>query len=185
MPLMSLQTGGEIGRTVTPVINPANLQIIAYRIEGTLVERPDSYIMIDDIRELSEVGFIVDSADEIVNDGDVIQLDDIIARDFVMIGKTVIDRNRRKLGKVLEYTIDIDSFMIVQFNVKRPLFRSLSDTELLIHRTQIIEISDNYIVVDSSDMHEDATQRATSGSYVNPFRATNPVAENFDHRASK
>lgn len=175
-PIMGLQTGSELARTVQPVIDPANLKIIAYQVSSRL--RPGvQYIRIEDIRELSNMGFIVDAIDEFVQPGDVIKLDEIVALDFPLINMLVRNQKNHKVGKITDYTVDLDSFTVQQLSVRRPLFKSLNDAELVIHRSQIIEINREAIVINSEAEIPEHTRVTTPGSYVNPFRKTNPAAD--------
>ena len=178
-PVMSLQTGGELGRVSEAVIDPGTLAIVAYKVHSPLVHGT-VYMRIEDCRELSDIGFIVDSVDEFVAPGDIIKLDEVISYQFHLVGTKVTDEKRSKLGKVSDYTIDIGTFTIQQLTVRRPLLRSLSDTELLIHRSQITEINDSAIVVHSKAEIPEHTRLTTPGSYVNPFRKTKPAADSFD-----
>ncbi len=178
--VMSLQTGGALGRTTNPVIDPATLTVIAYRVEGSVLPKPDHYVRVIDVRELSDIGMIIDSIDELVVVGDVIKLDEIIELGFKLNGMSVIDETGSKLGKVIDFTIDTGSFMIHQLSVKRSIFRSLRETELLVHRTQIIEINDRGIVIHSQAKVPEHTRLTTPGAYVNPFRKSSPAAQNYD-----
>lgn len=175
--VMSLQTGGALGKTAEPIIDPANLVIVAYKISGPLIDRPAHYIRIIDVRELSDIGMIVDSADELVVEGDVIKLDEIIELGFRLEGSAVMDETGKKLGKVIDYTLDTSSFMIEQLTIKRSLLHSFKDTELLVHRSQIIEINDKGIVIHSQAKVPEHTRLSTPGAYVNPFRKSNPAAQ--------
>lgn len=178
LPIMGLQTGGELARTVQPVIDPSSLSIIAYTVSSPLLENAaPAFLRIADIRELSDIGFIVDSIDEFVYQGDVIHLDDIYELRFQIVGMKVVDETRRKLGKVYDFTLDVGDFSIQQLNIKRPFVQRINDPELLIHRSQIIEISAEAIVVHSKAEIPEHTRVTTPGSYVNPFRKTKPAAE--------
>jgi len=169
-PVMGLQTGGELARTTRPVIDPHTLEIIAYELAGPLLDAQPSLLRIVDVREFSDIGIIVDSSDEFVALGDVIKLDAIYNLHFDPIGMTVIDEKRRKLGKVEGYTIDTGGFIIQQLEIKRPLFKSLNDTQLLVHRTQITEINDSHIVVHSEAEHVAPSTSSVRANYINPFR---------------
>lgn len=173
-PLMSLQTGGEVARSKQAIIDPARLEIIAYAVEGPLLGTTRHYILIGDIRELSDMGFIIDSIDEFVLEGDVVRLDAIMDYHFDVLGRSVVNESGRKLGHVVDYTIDVDSFYIQQLIVRRPLLRSLNDTELVIHRTQITEINDKAIVINEQADIPEHTRVTTPGSYINPFRSSSP-----------
>lgn len=167
--VMSLQTGGQLARTKNPIIDPRNLSIIAYELEGPSLDTHPSFLLIQDVRELSNLGLIVDSSDEFVGIDDVIKLKEVYEFSYTLIGKTVIDQNKHKLGKVVTYSIEPESFLIKQLNVRRPLLKSLSDTELLIDRTQIIEVTDDTITI-SHDEREPSPVKRAAKAYTNPFR---------------
>lgn len=173
-PVMGLQTGGELARTHREIIDPATLTIIAFELSGPLLADHPSFLRIADVREFSDIGIIVDSSDEFVGLDDIIRLKDIYDLHFDMIGKHVLDEKKHRLGKVTSYTIDTVGFMIQQFSVKRPLLKSFTDTELLIHRSQIVEVNDSEIIV-RSDVAEASEPTATPmPSYHNPFRPSSP-----------
>lgn len=176
-PVMSLQTGGELARTKQPVIDPANLTILAYEVGGPLVHGDTKLLRIADVRELSDLGMIIDSEEEFVEPQDVIKLNEIYEQHFALVGMPVTDEKRRKLGKVLDFTIETGGFVIQQLTIKRPLLRSLNDTELLVHRSQIIEINDKAIVVHSEAKAPEPELQEVVGSYVNPFRKNKPVSD--------
>lgn len=185
-PVLGIQTGGELARTGQPVIDPASLTIVAYEIitpsphaDGTLLLR------IADVRELSDIGLIVDSEDEFVKPVDIIKLNDIYELHFKLLGMTVTDERRQKLGKVVDFTIETNGFVVQQITVKRPLFKSFNDTELLIHRSQIIEINNEAIVVHSQAKAPEPELHEVVGSYVNPFRKSKPASESVSSRASR
>lgn len=175
-PIMGLQTGSELARTVQPVIDPASLSIIAYTVSSPLLDGTvPAFLRIADARELSDIGLIVDSVDEFVRLGDVIHLDEIYSLHFSVVGMKVVDEKRRKLGKVYDFTIDVGDFSIQQLSIKRPFVQRLSDPELLVHRSQIIEITAEAIVVHSKAEVPEHTRVSTPGAYVNPFRKTKPA----------
>lgn len=173
-PIMGLQTGTQLAVTKSPIIDPSNLKIIAYEVEGPLlVERP-SFIRIADVRELSDVGMIIDSNDEFVGIDDIISLKKIHDLNFNLIGLNVIDESKRKLGKVNGYNLDTFSFVIQQLNVKRGIIKSLADTELLVHRSQIVEISDQFIIVRTAAKKLEPIIKTGQATYLNPFRTNKP-----------
>lgn len=178
-PVMGLQTGSELGRLTDPVINPDTLAILAYEVDGPLLDKSPSLLRIADVREFSDIGVIVDSSDEFVSPEDIIKLGDVYKLHFSPIDMKVVDEKHRKLGKVDGYTIETTGFVIQQLSVKRPFFKSLNDTQLLIHRSQITEINDHEIVVHSEAKVPESTATKVAGSYVNPFRK-NPQAEHTE-----
>jgi len=180
-PVMGLQTGSELARVRGAVIDPHTLEIIAYEVASPLLNLHPSLLRIADVREFSDIGLIIDSSDEFVSPDDIIKLGEIYALHFAPIGMHVVDEKRHKLGKVTGYTIDTNSFIIQQLNVKRPWLQSLNDTELLIHRTQITAINDDEIVVHARAKLPEPTNHTSRGVYNNPFRK-HPQTEHIDPR---
>ncbi|MDB5177952.1 MAG: hypothetical protein JWO61_335 [Candidatus Saccharibacteria bacterium] len=168
--VMSLQTGTELARTKAPVIDPRTLTIVAYELSGTLLDQHPSLLRIADVRELSDIGMIVDSSDEFVGVDDIIKLKETYDLHFPLIGLSVVDDKKHKLGKVEDYSVEMGGFVIQQLTVRRPIFKSLGDSELLIHRSQIIEINDTTVKVKSaSNEAKDPIPQAVR-AYANPFR---------------
>lgn len=170
-PIVGLQTSTELAHTKTAIIDPATLKIIAYTLGGPLLKTTEpQLIRLADVRELSDMGFIVDSEDEFVQPDDVIAIQKIYDLHFELMGIAVTDEKRRKLGKVTDYTLETGGFIVQQLTVKRPFLHSLNDTELIIHRSQIIEINDDAIVVHSQAKAPEPELHEVVGSYINPFR---------------
>lgn len=171
VPVLGLRTGGELARTEEAIIDPSNLKILAYELSGPLLDTKPSLLSVTDIREISTIGLIVDSSDEFVAVDDIIKLKDIYQLHFRLLGMMVIDEKRHKLGRVNGYTLSTADFIIQQLSVKRPLLKSLGDTELLIHRSQITEINNDAIIVHSETEIPEPLLESVRSSYVNPFRS--------------
>jgi uncharacterized protein YrrD len=179
-PVMSLQTGTSLAETKAALIDPSNLKLVAYELDGPMLAERPSYLRIADVRELSGIGMIVDSSDEFIGEDDVIAIKKLKDLGFVLNGMTVVDEQKHKLGKIEDYSIDTDSFIVQQLTVKRGVIKSLTDTALLVHRSQIIEINDRNIVVKTTAKKLQAVEPPTKLSYVNPFRTTSPQIESSD-----
>lgn len=179
IPVMSLQTGGQLARTKRPLIDPRNLMIIAYEVEGHSLDMHPSFLRIADVRELSNLGLIVDSSEEFVGVDDVLKVQEVYSFGFELLGKSVRDEKKHRLGKVVGYSVEPGSFMIKQLNIRRPLLKSLTDTELIIDRTQIIEVSDAEIII-KNDERQPEPVKHTGKAYTNPFRGSAPQPEAID-----
>jgi len=182
-PVLSLQTGTRIAQTVRALVDPSNLTICAFEVEGQLLVEQPSFLRVDEIREIGSLGMIVDGSDDLVGLDDVIKLRKLYDLKFELIGMPVITEQKQKLGKVEEYTLESGSFVIQQLRVKRGLLRGLTDTGLLINRAQVISITDNEIIVQGTAKHLKAAMpvmEATRHEYVNPFRKQSPQVETSD-----
>lgn len=171
-PIMSLQTGAKLGEANKPVIDPATLRITAYEVDGPLLTERPSFIRTEDIREYGRLGMIIDSSDELLALDDVIKIKQLYELRFSLVGIKVIDENKRKLGKVEDFTLDTDDFVIQQINVRRGFLMGITDTGFLVNRSQIVEISDDYVVVKSPSVKSaEPVMQAIRGDFVNPFRS--------------
>jgi sporulation protein YlmC with PRC-barrel domain len=174
-PVLSLHVGGEIARTAEPIIDPDGLKIIGYTLTGPLIGGDVGDILdLMSVREFANTGMIIDSIDEFTNREDVIKMDKIMSLNFKLIGLKVVTEDNRNLGKVSDYTVDTDSFMIYQLIVRRPTLKSLVDPELTINRSQIVEVDDYKIVVKNEkekvEIKESTKVKDFTPNFVNPFR---------------
>ncbi|MDO4872066.1 MAG: PRC-barrel domain-containing protein [bacterium] len=174
-PILGLQTGSQLATTGAPIINPANLQIIAYRLENNSYSNEEMFIRIDEIRELSRLGFIIDSGEDFILADDVIRIKEILDLNFNLIGMPVVDEKGNKLGKIIDFTMSLLNFEVQQLIVKRPLLKSLNNPELTIHRNLITQIDDEKITIHSEN-DENPLKRVEQNeenfvpNYINPFR---------------
>ena len=118
------------------------------------------------------VNMIVDSIEDFVSHGDVIKLDKVMELNFELNGLKVETKHGTKLGKIIDYIVDTETFTVHQLVVKRPVIKALVDPELIIPRKEIVEVNDYKIIV--KDEEEKIRKRATREefvpNFVNPFR---------------
>lgn len=175
IPIFSLQTGAELAKTSDVIIDPRKLNVVALRVTGRHLDHTESVLHPEDIREISDVGIIVDNSDRLMSTEGLVRLQEIIDFGFVLQGVRVEDEGKRKLGVVKDYAIDPDSFFVQQLYVQPPLVRSLSISVLTIHRSQIISINNQRIVVKSPTVKADEPlAEAVKATFTNPFRTTAP-----------
>jgi uncharacterized protein YrrD len=178
--VLGLQTGAKLAQITKPVIDPANLKIVAYILQGPLLSEHPSLLMTSDVRELSSIGMIVDSNDEFIGLEDVVKIEQLFKLNFNIVGMSVIDETKHKLGKIEDYSVDSESFIIEQLNVKRGIIKGITETSLLIHRSQIVEINDKHIIVRTTAKKLEPVMESVRRTYTNPFRPTSAQPENTD-----
>ncbi len=174
MPILSLHVGGEVAYVKDTVIDPEDLNIIAFELEGGETEDPEvgKILMVRDIREFSENGIIVNSTDVFAFKGEVVHLDEVMELDFHLVGLKVVTKKKEKIGKIADYTVDGGSFMIYQLIVDRPLLKSFLDPQLTINRSQITEVDDYKVTInhEKSKVKIEQAQEEFVPNFVNPFR---------------
>lgn len=172
-PILSLEIGGAIGQIADVIIDPDTLKAIAFRLNGGIVPRSGAnYLDVSSIREYSAYGMVIDTADELISPDDVVKLSDVLRLNFSLIGLKVESKRHHKLGKVIDYTVTSDDFTVQQIVVKRPAIKSFVDSELVIHRREIVEITDYKIIVkdEVKVLKERAEHEDFVPNFVNPFR---------------
>ena len=178
-PVLSLRTGGRIAQVENLIVNPYNLSTQAFKLKGYALENPkDSYLLPRDVREISRLGIIIDDSEEIVRSADIIKLRQIIELDFKLVGLPVFDQHNRRVGRVTDFTLDHDDLLVYQLVVKRPFLKDLLDPELLIHRSQIAELSQHRVTIKGSlDKLQEIERQVAIDHFVNPFRSKKPAKE--------
>lgn len=171
--VMSLRDGAEIGRVSRLVVDPDSLKIIAFFLSGPRVNRNTDILDAISIREISRMGFIVDSEDELVGRDDVEKIKNALELNFELIGMRVKTQAGKNLGRISEFSVQDEDFLVMQLEVKRPFFKGLMDPELLISRGQIVETNHRWVVVkDETEKDSKSVKQDFSPNYVNPFRKT-------------
>ena len=181
VPVMSLQTGAQLAETTAALVDPRQLTIAAFYVEGAGLEQSPSVLHPSDIRELSDIGMIVDDATKLTSLDGLVRLQEIIDFGFELIDLKVIDENKRKLGKVSAYSVETVDYTIMQIYTEQSLIRSLGTAGNVIHRSQVISVNNDVLVVHSPTVREDNQEVAvdSSGVFVNPFRSGSAQPDNI------
>ena len=181
--VMSLQTGQPLAKLSAPIVNPHNLKIVAFYVTGPMVDFTPAVLFSEDIREFGEMGAIVDSSDNILSPEGMVRLGEVISYGFTLDGIHVVDEQNHKLGRVENYTLNPEDFMIQQLYLKPTLMKSLAVAHLTINRKQIVAIDNDKITVKTPTVREKAvkTTKVTASPdavpFENPFRKPKPAEQ--------
>ena len=148
-PVASIQSGHRVAVVTSIIIDPRNLMIFAFRVEDT--QRESLILHSEDVRNVDTRGIIIDNNDQLMEpDDDLVRLQDVLNINFVLLGKNVFTEDGKKLGKVSNFVVDTDDFLIRKLHIARSLTRSMSSSELIIDRKQVVQVTDDRIVVAST-----------------------------------
>jgi len=182
---MSLQTGQPLAKLGVPIIDPHNLKIVAFYVSGSMVDFTPAVLFSEDIREFGDVGAIVDSSDNILSPEGMVRLGEVISYGFMLDGIHVVDEQGRKLGRVQNYTLDPESFLIEQLYLKPTMMKSFSVAHLTVSRSQIVAIDNQKITVKTPTVKEKAVKKIKNVEspdavpFDNPFRKPKSATENI------
>lgn len=176
-PVMSLQTGTQLAVSSSVIVDPRQLTIAAFYVDGQGLEQSPSVLHPSDIRELSDIGLIIDDTSKLMSLEGLVRLREIIDFNFELMGLKVVDEHGRKLGKVAGYSVETVDYTIVQIYTEQSLLRSISTMSNTIHRSQIISVNNKELVVQAPSVTEDVknTAKDVGRAFVNPFRGSNSL----------
>ena len=171
-PVLSVQAGGPIGYVSEIIVDPDNLKTVAFRLAGPRVPRDTNLLDVASIREYSNFGIVIDSEDDLASPDDVVKIGEVVALNFNLIDLKVKTKKGTKLGKIIDYTLTSEDFIVQQIIVKRPTIKSFLDAELTIHRNEIVEVTDYEIIVKDEEkvIRAKAEKENFVPNFVNPFR---------------
>lgn len=155
LPVLSLRTGGKVATATDPIINPNNLKIEGWYCND-LFSKKRLILLSQDVRDFVPQGIAVNDHADLTDPEELIRLSEILELEFKILGKAVTTNHGRRMGKVSDYALDTDTMKIQKLYVARPVYRSLTDGQLSIDRSQIIEITNRKVVVRDVDIKETA-----------------------------
>ncbi|HUY53391.1 MAG TPA: hypothetical protein VMV24_02325 [Candidatus Dormibacteraeota bacterium] len=145
-PVISLRNGQLLGETSGIIINPANLKIEVLRCSITN-SKQELFLLNQDIRDLSDNKVLINDYEVLSEASELIRLKDLIDLDFKIIGKPVVTKNKQKLGRVKEFSVESIGFYIKKLYVNPPLYKNIYGNQLVVDRNQILEVTDSKIII--------------------------------------
>ncbi len=162
-PVISLRSGGQIATALEPVINPHNLKVLGWWCEGPGGRR--EVLLVDDVRQTMPNGLAVNDESDLSLPEDLVRHGEILNTRFQLLEKPVKTK-RQRLGKVSDYSYN-EGMFVQKLYVARPLHKVFtSDDTLIIDRTQILEVTDHYILVRDTEIKATAEEVARAGAAV-------------------
>lgn len=144
--VLSLRTGGPIATAVEPIINPNNLKIEGFYCTDRFNKQ--SLVLLErDVRDNLPQGFVVNDHDVLTPPEELVRLKKVLDLRFALLDKQVVTVNKNKLGKVNDYAADSETLYIQKLYVSQSLLKSFSGGQLSVDRNQIVEITNQKIVV--------------------------------------
>lgn len=145
-PIMSLRTGSQVGTATAPIINPNNLKIEGWYCQDRFSKNP-LILLSQDTRDIIKQGIVVNDHDVLVDPEELIRLKDTLELQFELLGKPVFTTNKKRLGKVSDYAVEVPSLYIKKLYVSQSIIKSLSGGSLSVDRTQIVEITQRRVII--------------------------------------
>lgn len=151
-PVLSLRTGGKIAQTVAPIIDPNNLKIEGFYCVDAL-ERRQPVLLAQDIRDVLPQGIVVNDHDALTDAEDLVRLKDLLELNFRVVGKKVVTVSKQRLGRIEDFAMDSQSMYIQKLYAGPSLMKTFTGSQLSIDRSQIVEITNNAIIVQDLAEH--------------------------------
>ncbi len=173
-PILSMQASGQIGQVTDFIIEPESLKAIAFIVSGPGINPETDILDAKSIREYSSYGIVIDSEDDLTARGDVIRIDKVLELNFALNDLIVETKKGSKLGHIVNFTMTSDNFTVQQLIVRRPKLKAIIDAELTIPRSEIVEVTDDKIIVKDEEkvIKARAEKEDFIPNFVNPFRKT-------------
>ncbi len=145
-PVMSLRTGSQVATASTPIINPNNLKIEGWFCQDRFSK--DTLILLSqDVRDVIKQGLVINDHDNLSEPDELVRLKDVMELNFTLLGMSAITTHKKRVGKVTDFAVEIETFYIQKLYLTQPLLKSFSGGSLSVDRGQIIEITNQKVVI--------------------------------------
>lgn len=152
LPIVTLASGNKIAIIKTPIIDPANLEVTA--LLCITMAKHQQTLACRDIREVSPQMLLVNSEDDFTDLGEVVRLEPLLTKPYHLVGATVRTEAGTKLGKVSDYTVNSQGWVVQKIFVRQSQLKGLFNGNLAIDRAQIIDVTPHHITVRDTTVTE-------------------------------
>ena len=145
-PVLSLRTGGQVATAIAPLLNPKDLKVEGFYCTDSMSNK-QLILVSQDVREVSQRGFIVNDYDVLAEPDDLVRLHDVLELGFDLLKKPVETVGIDKVGKVNDFATDISTMYVQKLYVSQPIWKNLTGGSLSVDRTQIVEVTTKRIII--------------------------------------
>jgi sporulation protein YlmC with PRC-barrel domain len=144
--VMSLRTGGVVATASEPIINPVNLRIEGWYCADKF-SKNTLILLSQDVRDFIKRGVVVNDHDVLSHASELVRLKDVLDLKFTLIGKPVVSDKQRKLGKLTDYAVEMETLYVQKLYASQSVLKSFSGGTLSIDRGQIVEINNKQVII--------------------------------------
>jgi sporulation protein YlmC with PRC-barrel domain len=147
LPIIALRNGAIVAHAGELLIDYTKLELVAVYAQFPGWRGKQAVIMARDIREIAREGMVVDSLEDIEDISEIVRLNDIVEQKFNIIGIKVVNESGNNLGHVDDVSIEAADNTIQKLYVKPSLLRNLLINNLVIDRSQVVNVTPKEITV--------------------------------------
>ncbi len=152
-PIASIQSGHRVAVSGEMILDPRDLKVFAFH--ASMPNSDNLVLHTEDIRSITPQGIVIDNNDQLMSlDDDLVRLKKVTDINFQLLDKLVYTEDRKKLGKVSNFVVEIEGFLIMKLYVARSMMKSLGTSQLIIDRSQVVQVTDDKIIVKSTAIKE-------------------------------
>ena len=156
LPVLSIHASSVVAHTNGYILNPHNLTIAAFYVDSPRADEP-LILMPQDIREMNGRSLVINHEEDLAPEEDIIRLQELIDLDFSLVGKPVYTESGKKLGTVTEFVVQTEHMAVFNMHVQPPAWKSLMKSDLIISRKQVVEVSQESVIVRDAVIKQKAT----------------------------
>lgn len=145
--ISSIASGRRVSQVADIVIDPNDLTIAAF---VCVSRNEDLFLLTQDIHSVVDSKITIQNEDSLTPGEDLVKLSELLSINFKVVGKKVKTDTGRRVGQVVDFVFDDQSFKIIKLNVRPPITKLIQSSDLIISRTQIVELNDKEVVVKES-----------------------------------
>jgi sporulation protein YlmC with PRC-barrel domain len=129
-----------------PLIDSSNLEVAAYSCLVAGHPTP-LFLPVRDIREHAQDCLIIDAEEELTEPDELVRLQPLLKQGFTPIGKVAVTDLGRRVGRVENFTVNLDTNRIQKLYIKQSILQSWLGSSLIVDRTQILDVSAKQIII--------------------------------------
>ena len=142
------QASGLVGKVTKLINNPNNLNIEVLEVE--INPKIKRYVLTKDIKSVADKLIIIESTEDLSEKEDLIRQKQLIESGFSAIKCSVKTQDGKRIGKVKDYTIDINTYKTMKLHVSAPLMKRLLNERHIIDIKDVIKVEGKTIIVQNT-----------------------------------
>ncbi|MBI2798126.1 PRC-barrel domain-containing protein [Candidatus Saccharibacteria bacterium] len=142
LPVFSVQDGGILGRVQKLIVNPDDFKIVMLQVHLQTKFRP-RYLLPHDIKLVDNNKLIIESANDLAEDEDLVRLKPYIKQPFLLCGANVVTQSSKKLGRVNDFSLSTNDFTATKLYLKSRSIWQFFYASHIIDRNMVVDVKDD------------------------------------------
>lgn len=144
LPVIELENQKKVASVIDLVIEPKNGKLLGLLVRVGAILPKNQLVAARDINQLLPTAILVGDTEKITEIDEVVRVKELYKKKYGLIGRKVVTKSGKMLGKINDFLIDSDAFGLTKIYVRNLFSDRIIPYSAVIKMDKVVTVKDDF-----------------------------------------